>query len=318
MRCAFLFPGQGAQYVGMGRDLCDRWDAARRVYERADEALQIELSRICFEGPASELVKTVNAQPAILTHSVAAWALFAGEGPRPRGVAGHSVGEYAALVASGVLTFEDAIRLVRRRGELMYEVGLSRPGTMTAVVGLSEEEVSRVCEGVSDSGVVQIANLNSPGQVVISGTIPAVEKAELSAKEAGAKRVIRLDVSGAFHSALMEEASEGLREALAATTFSPAEAPVVTNVDGRALTDGARLRNALERQLTSPVRWVSCIQTLIDMGCDTFVELGPGKVLGGLLRRIDRERTVYSVGDVASVENLHDVLQSAEGAESCR
>lgn len=314
MRWGFLFPGQGAQYVGMGQDLYDATGAARSVFDRANKALGVNLTRLCFEGPEEDLVKTVNAQPAILTHSVAAWTLLDEEGLKPSAVAGHSVGEYSALVAAGALAFEDAVRLVRRRGELMYEAGLRRPGTMSAVVGLTEAVVSEMCERARARGLVQVANLNSPEQIVISGSVEGVEEAERLAAEGGAKRVVRLDVSGAFHSALMEEAADGLGQALSGVEFSAPRVPLVTNVEGKAIVDGRSLRRALERQLTSPVRWVECMRTLIREGCGTFVELGPGRVLSGLMRRIDRGSAVHAVGDVASFEKLAKSLWTTERA----
>ncbi|MCK4545871.1 MAG: ACP S-malonyltransferase [Candidatus Eisenbacteria sp.] len=304
MTYAFLFPGQGAQHVGMGRDLYEGFEVCRSVFDRANEVLGTDLARLCFEGPGDELRKTVNAQPAIVTHSVAAWTLVTEEGIRAGLIAGHSVGEYSALVAAGVLRFEDAVRLVRRRGELMYEAGIDHPGTMSAVVGLDEETVSRICEKASASGVVQVANLNSPEQIVVSGSVRGVEEAERLAREAGAKRVVRLEVSGAFHSPLMEDAGKGLREALGRVVFSNPRVPVVTNVDGRAVDDAESLRRALDLQLTSPVRWVSCMRTLIADGCESFVELGPGRVLSGLLRRIDRRKTAHAIGDAASLEKF--------------
>ncbi len=317
MRTAFLFPGQGSQYVGMGKDLYEAWEACRSVFDRANDALGMDLARICFEGPEADLLKTVNAQPAILTHSVAIWTLVKSEGLNADMAAGHSVGEYAALVAAGALVFEDAVRLVRRRGDLMYRAGLDHPGTMTAVVGLEEDAVAGICREASSAGVVQMANLNSPEQIVISGSVAGVEAAEKLAKDAGAKRVIRLEVSGAFHSALMEDAQEGLREALAGTEFRTPYIPVVTNVDGRPVGEAEGLRRALDLQLTSPVRWVDCMKALIGAGCETFVELGPGRVLSGLMRRFDRRQTVHAAGDKASLETLREALGLREGAGPC-
>lgn len=297
-----LFPGQGSQFVGMGRDLCAAHPEARAVFEEADELLGVGLSRLCFEGPAEELTATVNAQPAILVHSIAAWRALGGVD----GVAyaaGHSLGEFSAWVAAGGLSFADGLRTVRLRGELMYRGGQERPGTMAAILGLEDTELERVCAEASGAdGVCVPANYNAPGQIVVSGDAVAVERCMAAAKEAGARRALPLNVSGAFHSPLMEVAAPGLAERLADVSFEEPAFPVVSNVTAGPVTDGAEARNLLVRQLTSPVRWTACMQTMLAAGVRRFVEVGPGNVLAGLLKRIDREAECRSIGTAEQVE----------------
>jgi [acyl-carrier-protein] S-malonyltransferase len=299
----FLFPGQGSQFVGMGAALHRESATARRVFEEAGEALGMDLARLCFEGPEDELVKTKNTQPAILTHSVAVMRELAERGVTPRGAAGHSLGEYSAYVAAGSLSLADAVRLVRRRGELMYEAGLARPGSMAAILGLDGDTVTAVCAKVVDGTVVP-ANLNSPGQVVISGDPPAVEKAMALAKEAGAKRAVPLPVSGAFHSPLMEPASRGLEEALAGVAIAPARIPVVANATAAVVTEPEAIRASLVNQLLSPVRWEASMRALVAAPGGPFVEAGPGKVLKGLLRSIDREASCEAAGDPDEISQV--------------
>ena len=297
-----MFPGQGSQFVGMGRDLRDAFPSVRALYEEADEILGAPLSRVCFEGPEDELVKTVNTQPAIYLHSIAVLRLLEERGHRPEAVAGHSLGEYSACVAAGAIEHRDALRLVRRRGELMFQAGLERPGAMAAVLGLSEGALEEALAEARAAGTVVAANLNSPGQVVISGDPPAVEKAMETARARGAKRAMRLPVSGAFHSPLMRPAAEGLRAALAEVPIRDAAVPVFGNATAAPARDAARIREALEAQLVSPVRWEESVRAMRAAGVMQFLEVGPGKVLRGLVRNIDREVAVESIGDPASLE----------------
>lgn len=284
----------------MGRDLARAFPEADRLYARAEEILDVPLRRICWEGPEDELTRTENAQPAILLHSYVAWRLLA-EPVRAsaRVAAGHSLGEFTAYLVAGALSFADALRLVRRRGELMAR---SHEGTMAAVLGLDDEQVEEVCEAVE--GVVVAANYNAPGQVVISGSVEAVERASERAGEAGARRVLALDVSGAFHSPLMEVAREGLAEALQEVELRDPGFPVVANVTAEPVTDGEQARELLVRQLTSPVRWADTVARMKGFGADRWLELGPGNVLAGLARRIDRSLEVRSVGAAGDLEDL--------------
>lgn len=300
---ALLFPGQGSQFVGMGRDLVERFPVAREVFEEADDALGISLSRLAWEGPETELTATHNAQPAILTHSVAVYRVLAEELGDVRFAAGHSLGEFSAYVAASSLSFADAVRTVRRRGELMYQSGQERPGTMAAVLGLEDEVVERVCQEASASdGVCVPANYNSPGQLVISGDVPAVERAIELAKAAGARRALPLNVSGAFHSPLMAVAEAGLAAQLDSVALETPRFPVVSNVDAAPVVDASTARDRLVRQLTSPVRWTACMRTILDAGVTQFVELGPGSVLSGLLKRIDRAAESQALGTAAELD----------------
>jgi len=309
---AFLFPGQGAQSVGMGRALAERYPAAREVFEAADRALGFPLSRVCWEGPGEELRKTVHTQPALLTHSVAVLRLVEAAGLRPSWTAGHSLGEYSACVAAGVLEFEDAVRLVHRRGELMHRAGLERPGTMAALLGLSRESVEAACEEAAPAGVVRAANWNAPGQVVISGEIPAVERACELARARGAKRAIRLEVGGAFHSPLMNDAAEGLSEWIDRTPFRDARCPVVLNVSAEPATRVADIRAALKAQLLGAVRWEDSVRFLIGCGVEAFVELGSGRVLRGLLRSIAPEAAVWNAEDPESLQSALNALGAGQ------
>jgi [acyl-carrier-protein] S-malonyltransferase len=302
---ALLCPGQGAQFVGMGRDLAERFPAARVAFEEADDALGFSLSRLCFEGPAEELTETRNAQPAILVHTLAVWRALEPLGLSPAMAAGHSLGEFSAYAAAGALDFADAVRTVRRRGELMFASGEARPGTMAAVLGLDDADVERVCRDASgESAVAVAANFNAPGQVVISGDVGAVERAGVLAREAGAKRVLPLSVSGAFHSPLMEVAEAGLRAALQDVELRDPSFPVVSNVTASPVREAAEARELLVRQLTSPVRWVASCRAMLDGGAARFLEIGPGNVLSGLLRRVEREARTRAVGSADEVESL--------------
>jgi [acyl-carrier-protein] S-malonyltransferase len=288
-RIGLLFPGQGSQSVGMGRDVAERFPAAKAVWEQADEALGFSLSRLCWEGPDDELTATVNAQPALLAHSAAVWAVLSEAQLDVVCAAGHSLGEFSAYHAAGSLALADALRMVRRRGELMFQSGQARPGTMAAVLGLDDEVVDGVCrEASSEGSVVVPANYNSPGQVVVSGDVAAVERVSPMLVSAGAKKVQALNVSGAFHSPLMEVAAAGLQERLDAVELGAPAFPVVSNVTATAVSDPAEARVLLVEQLTSPVRWTASVRGMLGLGVERFLEVGPGKVLTGMLKRIDR------------------------------
>jgi len=283
---AFVFPGQGSQYVGMGKDLCDHDPGSRKLFERADMLLGFSLSQICFQGPDDELRQTRNTQPAIYLHSIALSRLLEAE-IKPDMVAGHSLGEYSALVTAGAIGFEDALRLVRLRGDLMQHAGAVNKGTMAAVVGMLPEVVKQVCREASDSGVVQPANFNSPGQIVISGSIAGVHKAMEIAKQRGAKLVKELVVSGAFHSPLMELARDGLKRVLETTAIRNANIPVYANVTAEPVIEASEIRELLFQQITNPVQWEQSVRNMVRDGASSFVEVGPGKVLQGLVKRIE-------------------------------
>ncbi len=304
-RLAFQFPGQGSQHVGMGKALAERFGSARRTFEEANDILGFHLSRLCFEGPAETLTDTVNAQPAILTASIAALrALAEATDGRimPDYYIGHSLGEYSALVASGAMTFAEGLRLVRLRGELMRQAGEARPGGMLAVIGLDAAALEEICRKASDSErIVQVANDNAPGQVVLSGDIQALERAGELAQKAGARRVIRLAVSIAAHSRLMAHAAEGLRRAVRAVALRLPAAPVVANVDARPIQAPDEVRRELVEQLTAPVRWTDSIRELTRRGVGHFVEIGPGSVLTGLVGRITQTASAISIGDPDAV-----------------
>lgn len=303
MKTAMIFPGQGSQYVGMGKDLVETFPAVADLYREADDVLRYPLSRLCFQGDPDVLRQTKNAQPAILLHSIAVLRVLRDEaGTQPSIVAGHSLGEYSALVAAGVLSPMDALRVVRRRGELMYEAGRRQPGTMAAVIGLTREEVEAVCtEATDDDAVVVVANVNSPVQIVISGRVEAVERAMELARSRGAKKTIPLNVSGAFHSPLVEPAQRELVEYLGRFTFNATRVGIVCNVDARVIRDTESIVDALSRQLTSPVLWSDSMRTLTEHWKGKVVEVGPGTVLTGLMKRIDRTRPVEACGTAETI-----------------
>jgi [acyl-carrier-protein] S-malonyltransferase len=309
-KVAFLFPGQGSQYVGMGRDFSDNFAIARKTFEEADEALGFPLSTLCFEGPEEQLRLTENTQPAIFTASIAAQRLLAERGITPSYVAGHSLGEYSANVAAGTISFADAVRTVRSRGQYMQEAVPAGEGAMAAILGMAVDEVVKVCidAAVETGGVVTAANINSPLQIAISGATSAVERAIVLAKERGAKKAVMLHVSAPFHCPLMQPAQNRLAELLKGLPFADAAVPLVVNVDAKIVTDAETLRDALIRQVTGTVRWVESMQVLIAEKPDFFLEVGPGKVLSGLLRQIDREQKHAHVQDSATLDHALDQL----------
>jgi [acyl-carrier-protein] S-malonyltransferase len=302
MVTAIVFPGQGSQSPGMGKELAENFPVARQVFEEADDALGFAISRLCFDGPAEELQLTENTQPAILTVSVAALRALREAGvAAPAFVAGHSLGEYSALVAAGALSLRDAVRTVRARGRYMQEAVPVGTGAMAAVIGGDLAEIERICAEASGDQVCSIANLNSPNQAVIAGNMEAVSRA-MELLKGVAKRVIELKVSAPFHCALMRPAQDRLAADLEVLSFNQPSLPVVTNVDARATTAPDELRDALVRQVSAPVRWVESMQLLIEQGVETFVEAGPGKVLSGLMRQISRDVKMLNVEDAASLE----------------
>ena len=312
LRLAFVFPGQGSQSPGMGKDLAERFPAARQVFEEADDALGFAISRLCFEGPAEDLQLTENTQPAILTVSVAAFRAMmeAGIGA-PAFVAGHSLGEYSALVAAGALSLSDAVRTVRARGKYMQEAVPVGTGAMAAVLGGDLGEIQRICAEVSEDQCCSVANLNAPNQAVIAGNTEAVDRA-VERLSGVAKRVIKLKVSAPFHCGLMKPAQERLASDLERLDLSTPAMPVVTNVDARATTAPDELRNALVRQVSAPVRWVDSMQLLVEQSIGTFVEVGPGKVLSGLMRQISRDVKTLNVEDAASLEATQAALAAGD------
>lgn len=301
---AYVFPGQGSQFVGMGKDLYANYPIAKDLFDRANTIMDFDLARICFEGPEEELKQTQITQPAIFVHSMVVFELIRNVVPLPVAVAGHSLGEYSALVAAGALDFEEGLQLVKIRGSLMAQAGKIQPGTMAAIIGLDGPQVDQVCKEAETAGIVCTANYNSPGQIVISGEVGAVRAAMALAKRAGAKRAIELVVSGAFHSPLMENAAGGLLDALQSARIKKASIPVYTNVQATAVNEAEEIRDLLYQQLTHPVRWQEIIEQMTAAGMTTFVEIGPGSVLSGLIRRIVRELNTAAIGTAEEVAAL--------------
>ncbi len=302
-KIAFIFPGQGSQVVGMGQEFVENAAESKAFYDRADQALQFELSKLMLEGPAEELTLTYHAQPALLTTGVMVAEKLRAAGIQPHYAAGHSLGEYSALVLAGVMSFDDAVSIVHKRGLYMNEAVPAGQGAMAAILGMELEALNEVTKQVSAAGdSVQVANVNCPGQIVISGTKEGVDKASIAAKEAGAKRAIPLVVSGPFHSDLMQPSSEKLQAALAEISLSAPEIPVIGNVMAKELQDVAAIQQELVEQVYSAVQWEASMREMIAQGVDIFIECGPGKVLSGLLKKIDRSVAAYCVYDEASLE----------------
>jgi [acyl-carrier-protein] S-malonyltransferase len=312
-KVAFVFPGQASQYPGMGKDLSEKYPVAKAVFDEADKALGFSISKMCFEGTEDELKLTANTQPAILTVSVATYRVLAEKGLTPDFVAGHSLGEYSALVAAGSIKFSDAVQIVRKRGTYMQEAVPAGEGAMAAILGISPAIVIDVCKRAAGNEVCSPANLNSPDQTVISGHAGAVKRAVELASQAGAKRAVILAVSAPFHSSLMMPAQQKLEKDLKKMEFAAPRYPLVTNVDADTIETGDEARDALVRQVSMPVRWEESIRLLIDEGVNTFVEVGPGRVLTGLLRQIERSVAALNVEDEKS---LAETVEKIAGARS--
>ena len=315
-RIAFLFPGQGSQTVGMGRALAERYPIAADTFAEADEALGLAISKLCFEGPEDELRLTENTQPAIMTVSVAAWRVLAAHGVQPAKAAGHSLGEWSAHVAAGTLSFADAVRAVKARGRAMQQAVPAGQGAMAAILQLDAVQVAAACaEAAAETGLtVAAANLNSPGQTVISGAAAAVERAAALAKAKGARRAVMLPVSAPFHCALMQPAQEEVARVLAGLTLTDPGIPVAANATGGMVTTADGAREALIFQVTGTVRWVDCVQALAGAGAQVFVEVGPGKVLTGLMKQIDPAQKALNVEDPASLEKTLSELEALKSA----
>ena len=307
---ALLFPGQGSQAVGMGKNLAEQFPLAQQTFEEADDALGMKLSQLCFEGPEDQLRLTEITQPAILTVSVAAWRVLNEKGAKPSFMAGHSLGEYSAHVAAGTISFSDAVRTVRNRGKYMQEAVPVGTGSMAAILGMSFDDVVKVCADAAQGEVCEPANINSPEQIVISGHAAAVERGAKLADERGAKRAKVLPVSAPFHCSLMQPAQDRLAADLGALNFSQPQVPVICNAYARVVEDAESARDALVKQVTGSVKWSESMQVLIGRGVQTFIEVGPGKVLCGLMRQIDRSKKCLNVEDAASLGKILEFLAS--------
>jgi len=311
-KIAFVFSGQGAQYSGMGKDLYENIVECKEIFQKSDNALGFPISKICFEGTAEELKSTENAQPAILTMSIAAMTVLINSGIKPCAVAGLSLGEYTALVCSGVLDFETAVKLVKKRGKFMEEAVPHGKGAMAAILGLNEDEIKDICSNASEKGIVEPANFNCPGQIVIAGEVSALEYAMELAKEKGARKAIRLSVSGPFHTSLLKEASDKLYDELLKIDLKPMNIPVLTNVSGDYIKPTDDIKEILRKQVMNAVRWEDTIRNMIKAGVDTFVEIGPGKALSSFTKKIDRSVKIYNVDDISSLNKTIESLTNKE------
>ncbi len=305
---AFLFPGQGSQYVGMAEDFYHTFETVKERYAQAAEILGFDLAKLAFEGPEEMLAQTDKTQPAIFVHSYVVCELLKTQGIVPRMAAGHSLGEYSALAAAGVFSFEQGLKLVKMRGRLMADAGQSVKGAMAAIIGLDFQTVHNICQKASHKALVDLANFNSPDQIVISGTVDGVEAAIQMAQDEGAKRALKLNVSGAFHSPLMKPVLDDFIKELEAVEFCKPDIPIFSNVTGQATIDPVEIKMFLEKQLLSPVLWTETIKHMLQGGAEVFVEVGPGRVLSGLLRKIDRQIKTLSVGTVEQLEKMSEVL----------
>ena len=309
-KVAFVFPGQGAQAVGMGKDFYEKYDVAKKLFKEADEALGYSIMDMCFDGPAEDLKLTANTQPAILTMSCISNAILKEHGLQPEIAGGHSLGEYSALVAAGVLDFQDAVLLVHKRGQYMQEAVPVGQGGMAAIIGLGDEVITEACEDASKNvGAVQAVNFNCPGQTVIAGTTAGVGAAVETLKAAGAKKAVILPVSAPFHSTLMQPAAVKLAAELDKITLHDAAFPVVANYTGKMETSAAEIKENLVKQADHPVKWIDCVQTMQEFGADTFIEAGPGKTLCGFNRRIDKTLTSMNVENLESLQKTLDYFQ---------
>ena len=304
---AFIFPGQGSQYVGMGKDLTE-YAIAMQTFDEADAALGFSLKDICWNGPEEKLKETAITQPAILTASIAVYRILREKGFVPSYVAGHSLGEYSALVAAEVLNLSDAVRIVHKRGELMQTSVPLGVGKMAAILGLEREKVEQACLAASVAGVVEPSNYNCPGQVVIGGEAAAVEAAASLCKESGAKKTVELAVSAPFHTSLMRKAGEGLEEYIKDIEFKKPIIPFISNVDAKVIDDPATIKASLIKQVSSKIFWEDCINAIVGMGCNSFIEVGPGKVLSGFVKKIVKDACICNVGDAASLEKINECL----------